>query len=63
MKALSGVARVWSGARPRHEPTPPRPPARAPHRALGGRIGVVAPLPVPETSAAPDEEVVTSRDG
>lgn len=49
MRALGGVDRVWSGARPQRV-TPP--PAKPRHLATGGRIGQTSPFaPVLEEGA------------
>ncbi|MFE5393049.1 hypothetical protein ACFQ9U_00640 [Streptomyces sp. NPDC056568] len=51
MNALSGVRRVWSGAR--SVPEPPSPPAAGPRlRVAGGRIGLVVP---PQVRAPADD--------
>ncbi|MFI8420448.1 hypothetical protein [Streptomyces sp. NPDC085479] len=42
MDALSGVRRVWSGARSRPQ-SPSAPPAAPRLRAVGGRVGLVVP--------------------
>ncbi|MDA5143427.1 hypothetical protein PEM37_18095 [Streptomyces sp. AD681] len=59
MDALSGVRRVWSGARP--SPESRATPSTAPRLlAVGGRIGLVVPrrgAPSPDGAPAPDLDV------